>query len=183
MPLPLIRPGIVREELEHKNQRRKKVPPCKEKLFACRSRLGDASTSCWGREEVEAGSRGERWFWKLRPTWSSPLLRCAAPRRDLRSLTAALRPSADVAALLRTRTPVSTVFARRAPSCERHGRCAAWRDVGSIPEARGKNPASGLAKSTRNMAVARVTQSGIGKNASLRLRRAAGMKWKSPTAP
>ena len=110
MPLPLIRPGIVREELEHKNQRRKKVPPCKEKLFACRSSLGDDPTSCWGREEVEAGSRGERWFWKLRPTWSSPLLRCAAPRRDLRSLTAALRPSADVAALLRTRTPLGSSY-------------------------------------------------------------------------
>ena len=41
----------------------------------------------------------------IKQSGSSALLRCAAPRRDLRSLTAALRPSADVAALLRTRTP------------------------------------------------------------------------------
>ena len=101
MPLPLIRPGIVREELEHKNQRRKKVPPCEEKTF-CLPLKPSAIDSL--RVEEERKSRLARELnvgsGKLRPTWSSPLLRCAAPRRDLRSLTAALRPSADVPSLL-----------------------------------------------------------------------------------
>ena len=42
--LPLVRPGIVREGLEHKNQRRKKVPLSKENLFAVRlSSLGECT--------------------------------------------------------------------------------------------------------------------------------------------
>ena len=89
------------------------------------------------REEVEAGSSTSPacWLLKLRPTWSSPLLRCAAPRRDLRFLTAALRPSADVGSAaflitdtLRVEEGIRGWFSRLSVlALENSGRCGRLR--------------------------------------------------------